>query len=227
MQDEKIEIPEILSHQSPLETIFENTRLSSFDFIFSKIINFFNFHLRETFKSTKNVRDILASWMETETNAMTFPTLKNFMILPLYLNVVTILKISIWVSNIFSKLPSKSVLSRPSILSFFNGENPFLVYGFHTKNGIPEKEQCWNQMLGQFKLQVEILDYNTSLTCVFVYFCRICNCYNLCTKRLKEKRLRDKELWDPGYTAKKFKSYRSKKRNSRGTFCNYNRETCK
>ena len=39
-----------------------------------------------------------------------------------------------------------------------------------------------------------------------------------------ETRLRDKELWDPGYTAK---IYHSKKRNSRGTFCNYKRETCK
>ena len=61
MQDEENEIPQTLSHQSPLETILENTRLSSFDFIFSKIINFFNFHLREAFQSTKNVRDILAS----------------------------------------------------------------------------------------------------------------------------------------------------------------------
>ena len=86
----KIEIPQSLSHQSPLETVLENTRLSSFDFIFSKIINFFNFHLREALKPPKNVRDILASWMETETNTMTFLILNNFMILPLYLNVVTI-----------------------------------------------------------------------------------------------------------------------------------------
>ena len=37
----KIEIPQTLLQQSPLETIVENTRLSSFDLIFSKIINFF------------------------------------------------------------------------------------------------------------------------------------------------------------------------------------------
>ena len=61
MQDEKIEIPQTLSQQSPLETILENTRLSSFGFIFFKIIIFFNFHLREAFKPPKNVRDILAS----------------------------------------------------------------------------------------------------------------------------------------------------------------------
>ena len=61
MQNAKIEIPQTLSQQSPLETILENARLSSFDFIFSKIINFFNFHLREAFKPPKNVRDILAS----------------------------------------------------------------------------------------------------------------------------------------------------------------------
>jgi len=61
VQDEKIEIPQTLSQQSPLETILENARLSSFDFIFSKIINFFNFHLREAFKAPKNVRDILGS----------------------------------------------------------------------------------------------------------------------------------------------------------------------
>ena len=43
VQDGKIEIPQTLSQQSPLETILENTRLSSFDLIFSKIIIFFKF----------------------------------------------------------------------------------------------------------------------------------------------------------------------------------------
>ena len=62
MQDEIIEILQTLSQQSPLETILENTRLSSFDLIFSKIIIFFfNFHLREAFKPPKNVLDTLAS----------------------------------------------------------------------------------------------------------------------------------------------------------------------
>ena len=43
--------PQTLSQKSPLETISEITRLSSFDFIFSKIIFFFfNFHLQEAFK---------------------------------------------------------------------------------------------------------------------------------------------------------------------------------
>ena len=65
VQDEKIEIPQTLSQQSPLETIWGITRLSSFDLIFSKIINLFNFNLREAFKPPKNGRDILASWMET------------------------------------------------------------------------------------------------------------------------------------------------------------------
>ena len=61
MQNAKIEIPQTLSQQSPVETILENARLGSFDFIFSKIINFFNFHLREAFKPPKSVRYILAS----------------------------------------------------------------------------------------------------------------------------------------------------------------------
>ena len=87
MQDEKIEIPQTLSQQSPLETILENTRLSSFDYTFSKIINFFNFHLRESFKPAKNGLDILAS-----PKTMTFLISNSFMILPLYLNVVTISK---------------------------------------------------------------------------------------------------------------------------------------
>ena len=78
MQNARIEIPQTLSQQSPLETILENTRLSSFDLIFSKIIIFFNFHLREAFKPPKNVLDTLASWMETETNTMTFLILNNF-----------------------------------------------------------------------------------------------------------------------------------------------------
>ena len=91
VQDEKIEIPQTLSQQSPLETVLENTRLSLFDFIFSKIITFFfNFHLREAFKPPKKVRDILASWMETETNTMTFLVLNNFMILSSYRDVVKI-----------------------------------------------------------------------------------------------------------------------------------------
>ena len=61
MQDGKIEIPQTLSQQSPLETILENPSLSSFDLIFSKIIIFLNFHLREAFKPPKNVLDTLAS----------------------------------------------------------------------------------------------------------------------------------------------------------------------
>ena len=72
MQEGKIKIPQTLSQQSPLETILENTRLSSFDFIFSKINNFFNVHLREAFKPPKNVLGILASPMETETNTVSF-----------------------------------------------------------------------------------------------------------------------------------------------------------
>ena len=79
MQDEKIEIPQTLSHQSPLETILDNTRLSSFDFIFSKIINFlFNFHFGEAFKPLKNLRDILTSWMETETKTMWTSCIRQF-----------------------------------------------------------------------------------------------------------------------------------------------------
>ena len=39
-----------------------------------------------------------------------------------------------------------------------------------------------------------------------------------------EMRLRDKELWDPGYTAKKDTI---PKRHSRGAFCNYKSKTCK
>ena len=61
MQDRKIEIPQTLSQQSPSGTILENTRLSLFDLIFSKMTDFFNFHLREAFKPPKNVFDTLAS----------------------------------------------------------------------------------------------------------------------------------------------------------------------
>ena len=43
VQDGKVEIPQTLSQQSPVETILENTRLSSFDSIFSKIIIFLIF----------------------------------------------------------------------------------------------------------------------------------------------------------------------------------------
>ena len=102
MQDGKVEILQTLSQQSPLETILENTRLSSFDLIFSKIIIFLKFHLREALKPPKNMLDTLASSMETETNTMTFLILNNFMILPFYLKVVTISKdfnLSIPLSN--------------------------------------------------------------------------------------------------------------------------------
>ena len=135
MQDGKIGIPQTLSQQSPLKNILENIRLSSFDLIFSTIINFFHFHLRtlkDVWGEAKNVLDTLASWMETLTNTRTFLVLKNFKILPFYLNVVTISKdFNLIFLHFFSKLPSKSALSRPSILPFFNGENLFLVHGFH------------------------------------------------------------------------------------------------
>ena len=61
MQDGNIEILQTLLQQSPLETILENTRLSSFDFIFSKIIIFLIFTSREAFKQPKNMLDTLAS----------------------------------------------------------------------------------------------------------------------------------------------------------------------
>ena len=54
--------------------------------------NFFYFHLREASTPPKNVLDTLASWMETKTNLMIFLILNNFVILSLYLNVVTISK---------------------------------------------------------------------------------------------------------------------------------------
>ena len=108
--------------------------------------------------------------METETNAMTFPTLNNFMIFPLYLNVVTISKDFNLIFNTFSKLPYKSVLSRPSILPFFNGENPFLVHGFHTKNGIPEKEQSYQDLSNcKLKFLTTTLPLRAYL-CTFVVF---------------------------------------------------------
>ena len=72
MQEGKIEIPQTLSQQIPLEIFLENTRLSSFDFTFSKINNFFNVHLREALKPPKNVLGVLASSMETETNTVRF-----------------------------------------------------------------------------------------------------------------------------------------------------------
>ena len=72
MQEGKLEIRQTLSQQSPLETILENTRLSSFEFIFQKMNNFFDVYLREAFKPPKNVPGILASSMETETNTASF-----------------------------------------------------------------------------------------------------------------------------------------------------------
>ena len=76
-----------MSQQSPFETILENTRLSSFDLIFSKIIFFFL-----QFSPSRGLQTTLASWTETETNAMTSLILNNCMIPPFYLNVVTISK---------------------------------------------------------------------------------------------------------------------------------------
>ena len=142
MQDGKIEIPQTLSQQSPLETILENTRLSSFDYIFSKIINFFNFQLREAFKPSKNVRDILASWMETETNTMTFLISNNFMILPLYLNVLTISKDFNLIFNIFfQNYRLNQYYRNHQFRHFSTAKIPSWYMAYTKKNGIPEKEQ--------------------------------------------------------------------------------------
>ena len=104
-------------------------------YIFQNILCCFNFHLREAFKSPKNALDTLASWMKTETNTMTFLILNSFMILPLYVNVVTIISKDlnpIFYLFIFSKFnPLNQYYRNYQFLPFFNGENPLLVHGFH------------------------------------------------------------------------------------------------
>ena len=69
------------------------------------------------------------------------------MILPLYVNVVTIISKDlnpIFYLFIFSKFnPLNQYYRDYQFLPFFNGENPLLVHGFHQKNSIPEKEQCF------------------------------------------------------------------------------------
>ena len=160
MQDEKIEIPQTLLHRSPLETILENTRLSSFDYIFSKIINFFNFQLREAFKPSKNVRDILASWMETETNTMTFLISNNFMILPLYLNVLTISKDFNLIFNIFfQNYRLNQYYRNHQFCHFSTAKIPSWYMAFIRKMVFQRKSNAspinlWNKILGQFKLRV-------------------------------------------------------------------------
>ena len=104
-------------------------------YIFQNILCCFNFHLREAFKSPKNALDTLASWMKTETNTMTFLILNSFLILPLYVNVVTIISKDlnlIFYLFIFSKFnPLNQYYRNYQFLPFFNGENPLLVHGFH------------------------------------------------------------------------------------------------
>ena len=156
----KIEIPQTLSHRSPLETILENTRLSSFDYIFSKIINFSNFQLREAFKPSKNVRDILASWMETETNTMTFLISNNFMILSLYLNVLTISKDFNLIFNIFfQNYRLNQYYRNHQFCHFSTAKIPSWYMAFIRKMVFQRKSNAspinlWNKILGQLKLRV-------------------------------------------------------------------------
>ena len=59
VQDGKIEISQTLSQQRPLETILENTRISSFWFKFSELIIFLMFYLWPASKPPKNVLHLL------------------------------------------------------------------------------------------------------------------------------------------------------------------------
>ena len=159
MQDGKIEIPQTLSQQSPLETILENTKLSSFDSMFSKIIIFFNFHLREAFKPPKNVLDTLASWMETETNTITFLTLNNVMILPFYLNVVTISKdFNLIFLIFFQNYPLNQHFRDHQFCHFSTAKIPSWYMAFIRKMVFQRKSNVspinlWNKILGQLKLR--------------------------------------------------------------------------
>ena len=91
VQDGKIEIPQTLSATKPFVNYFIKYKTQ---FVWLNIFEtnhfFFNFHLREAFKPPKNVLGTLASWMEMETNTITFLILNNFTILPFYLNVVRV-----------------------------------------------------------------------------------------------------------------------------------------
>ena len=61
VQDGKMEISQTLKQQSPLETILENTRLSSFDLIFSKIIIFLLLSPSRGLQTTEKYACTLAS----------------------------------------------------------------------------------------------------------------------------------------------------------------------
>ena len=61
MQEGKIEIPQTLSQQSPLETTLENTRQLICLNIFQNKQFFLNFYFREDFKPPENLLDTLAS----------------------------------------------------------------------------------------------------------------------------------------------------------------------
>ena len=155
----KIEIPQTFSHQSPLETISENTRHQFvWLYIFQNNHFFLIFTLDRAFKPPKNVRDIFASWMETETNTMTFPTLNNFMILPLYLNVVTILKDFNLTFLFFQNCPLSQYCRDHQFCHFSTAKIPSWYMAFIRKMVFQRKSNAssinlWSNILGQFKLQ--------------------------------------------------------------------------
>ena len=164
MQDQKIEIPQTLSHQSPLETILDNTRLSSFDFIFSKIINFFfNFHFGEAFKPLKNLRDILTSWMETETKTMWTSCIKQFhdpsFVSKRCHNFKRFLRFQSDFLIFFQKYPLNQYYRDHQFCHFSTAKIPSWYMAFIRKMVFQRKSNVspinlWNKILGQLKLRV-------------------------------------------------------------------------
>ena len=92
VQDGKIEISQTLSQQRPLETILENTRISSFWFTFSELIIFLMFYLWPASKPPKNILHLLPWQFGREPNTMTISIIHNWMTLSWYPNVTRISK---------------------------------------------------------------------------------------------------------------------------------------
>ena len=128
--------------------------------------------------------------METETNTMTFLTLNNFMILPFYLNVVTISKdLNLNFLIFFQNYPRNQHYRDHQYCHFSTAKIPSWYMAFIGKMVFQRKSNAspinlWNKILGQLKLRVFTTEniYGTRV----IYDLWTCSCRDEYKRQLRE-----------------------------------------
>ena len=185
MQDEKNRnLPNFVTTE-PFGNYFRNYKTQFiWLYIFQNNHFFLNFHLREAFKPPKNARDMLASWMETETNSMTFLILNNFVS-----DRYNFKRFQSDFLIFFQNYPLNQHYRDHQFCHFSTAKIPSWYMAFIRKMVFQRKSNVspinlWNKILGQLKLRVFTTEniYGTRV----IYDLWTCSCTDEYKRQLRQ-----------------------------------------